>query len=490
MNVKSANRENNQLKVVVTVEPEQFELGLNKAYLKNRKYIAVPGFRKGKAPRRMIENLYGKEVFHTDAVEEIFPEVFQAAVLDQGWKTVGQPSVTDMNVGEDNSLELTIETALYPEVTLGQYKGLEVPKTESVVTDEEVERELDKKAEEVSRIETVDRPAENGDTAVIDFEGFLDGVPFDGGKGEDYQLTLGSHSFIPGFEEQVVGMSADEEKDINVTFPEDYHAEELKGKPVVFKVKVHEVKKTIVPEKDDELAKDVSEFDTLDELRADLRANLLKQKEEENTRTFESAAVQMAVANLTVDVPAPMVDEQVEREMERFDSQLRQQGMSLEQYAKMFGGNRLKYEFCKALLDYVTKLETLMVEAAKRFNFVPPHQYAHTKELVKGVIGYGSKMGEGWLLTAEMIELADTGYENIVCTQPFGCLPNHINGKGAIRKIKEIRPNANIVTIDYDPGAPKVNQENRIKLMLAVGREELQKKLAAEGEKKEDKADA
>ena len=157
---------------------------------------------------------------------------------------------------------------------------------------------------------------------------------------------------------------------------------------------------------------------------------------------------------------------------------------------KMFGGNRLKYEFCKALLDYVTKLEILMVEAAKRFNFVPPHQYAHTKELVKGVIGYGSKMGEGWLLTAEMIELADTGYENIVCTQPFGCLPNHINGKGAIRKIKEIRPNANIVTIDYDPGAPKVNQENRIKLMLAVGREELQKKLAAEGEKKEDKADA
>lgn len=152
---------------------------------------------------------------------------------------------------------------------------------------------------------------------------------------------------------------------------------------------------------------------------------------------------------------------------------------------KMFGGNRLKYEFCKMLLDYVTKLETLMVESARRFNFVPPHQYAHTKELVKGVIGYGSKMGEGWLLTAEMIELAETGYENIVCTQPFGCLPNHINGKGAIRKIKEVKPNANIVTIDYDPGAPKVNQENRIKLMLAVGREELQKKLEKAEAKKE-----
>ena len=152
----------------------------------------------------------------------------------------------------------------------------------------------------------------------------------------------------------------------------------------------------------------------------------------------------------------------------------------LEDY-KLFGGNRLKYEFCKALLDYITKLETLMVESAKRFDFVPPHQYAHTKELVKGVIGYGSKMGEGWLLTAEMIELTDTGYENIVCTQPFGCLPNHINGKGAIRKIKELRPNANIVTIDYDPGAPKVNQENRIKLMLAVGKEELNRKLREEG---------
>ena len=149
---------------------------------------------------------------------------------------------------------------------------------------------------------------------------------------------------------------------------------------------------------------------------------------------------------------------------------------------KMFGGNRLKYKFCQALLDYVTKLETLMIEAAKRFNFVPPHCYAHTKELVKGVIGYGSKMGEGWLLTAEMLELAETGYENIVCTQPFGCLPNHINGKGAIRRIKEINPNANIVTIDYDPGAPKVNQENRIKLMLAVGREELEKKIASESE--------
>lgn len=153
---------------------------------------------------------------------------------------------------------------------------------------------------------------------------------------------------------------------------------------------------------------------------------------------------------------------------------------------KMFGGNRLKYEFCKMLLDYVTKLETLMVESARRFNFVPPHQYAHTKELVKGVIGYGSKMGEGWLLTAEMIELAETGYENIVCTQPFGCLPNHINGKGAIRKIKEVKPNANIVTIDYDPGAPKVNQENRIKLMLAVGREELQKKLETAEAKKDE----
>ncbi len=339
MNVKSANRENNKLTVHVEVEKEAFEAGISKAYLKNRKYIAVPGFRKGKAPRKMIENLYGAQVFHSDAVEEIFPDVFREAVLDEGWKTVGQPSVTDMNVREDGVLELTIETELYPEVELGQYKGVEAPKTAVAVTDEQVEAELDRKANEVARIVTVERPAQEGDTVVIDYKGLKDGVAFDGGSAEGYELRLGSHTFIPGFEDQIIGVSAGEEKDLNISFPEDYHAKELAGAPVVFQVKVHEVKETQVPAKDDELAKDVSEFDTLEELRADIRKNLEQKQHEDADRAFESALMEKVSEAAKVELPAAMVEDEVNTELQNFDYQLRSQGMSLEQYSKMLGGD-------------------------------------------------------------------------------------------------------------------------------------------------------
>lgn len=344
MNVKSATKENNSVKIVVNVDAEKFEEGLNKAYLKNRKYIAVPGFRKGKATRRMIENLYGAQVFYSDAVEEIFPDVYKEAVLDQGWKAVGQPSLADVQYGEDKTVELTIVTALYPEIKLGQYKGVEMHKPEVTVSDEEVEQELDRKANEVARIITVDRPAEEGDTAVIDYEGFDNGVPFEGGKDEGHELRLGSHSFIPGFEEQVIGMAAGEEKDIELTFPEDYHAKELAGKPVVFKVKVHEVKQTQVPEKDDDLAKDISEFDTLEELRADIRGTILKQKTEGTDRAFENAVLEKISKNAEMDIPSVMIDDEVKNEMERFDYQLRSQGMSLQQYSQMLGGDLSGFE--------------------------------------------------------------------------------------------------------------------------------------------------
>ena len=338
MNVKSATRENSSAKIVVQIDSAKFEEGLNKAYLKNRKYITLPGFRKGKAPRKMIEAMYGAEVFYEDAVNEIFPDVYQQAVLDQGWKAVGQPSVSAVDVKDDKSVEMTIETALYPEVTLGQYKGLEIPKEEASVTDEEVESEVDRKANEVARITTVDRPAQDGDTVEIDFEGFVDGVAFEGGKAENYDLKLGSNSFIPGFESQLVGVSAGDEKDINVTFTEDYK-KDLAGKPAVFKIKVHEVKQTEIPEKDDEFAKDVSEFDTIADMRADIRAKLLKERQEGIDRAFENAAIEAAAKNMTADIPACMIDEQVEKEMERFDYQLRQQGASLQAYAQMLGGN-------------------------------------------------------------------------------------------------------------------------------------------------------
>ena len=343
MNVKSANRENNKLTVNVEIESEVFEAGINKAYLKNRKYIAVPGFRKGKAPRKMIENLYGAQVFHSDAVEEIFPDVFKEAVLDQGWKTVGQPSVTDMNVRDDKSLELTIETELYPEVELGQYKGVEAPKAAVAVTDEMVEAELDRKANEVARIVTVERPAQEGDTVVIDYKGLKDGVAFDGGTAEGYELRLGSHTFIPGFEDQLIGAVAGDEKELNITFPEDYHAKELAGVPVVFCVKVHEVKETQVPAKDDELAKDVSEFDTLDELRADLRKNLEQKQQEEADRSFENALMEKVAESAKLELPAAMIEEELDNELQNFDYQLRSQGMSLEQYSKMLGGDLSRF---------------------------------------------------------------------------------------------------------------------------------------------------
>jgi trigger factor len=343
MAIKSANRENNKLTVQVEVEKEVFETGIQKAYLKNRKYIAVPGFRKGKAPRKMIENLYGPQVFHSDAVEEIFPEVFKEAVTDQGWKPVGQPSVTDMNVREDKTLELTIEVELYPEVELGQYKGVEAPKAAVVVTDEEVEAELDKKANEVARIVTVERPAQEGDTVVIDYKGLKDGVPFDGGSAEGYELRLGSHSFIPGFEEQLIGAAAGEEKALNLSFPEDYHAKELAGAAVVFEVKVHEVKETQVPAKDDELAKDVSEFDTLEELKEDLRKQIETRKEEEASRAFESALMEKIAEGAKLELPAAMIEEEVDTELQNFDYQLRAQGMSLEQYSKMMGGDLSRF---------------------------------------------------------------------------------------------------------------------------------------------------
>ena len=343
MTIKSANRENNKLTVQVEVEKEVFEAGISKAYLKNRKYITVPGFRKGKAPRKMIENLYGAQVFHTDAVEEIFPDVYKEAVTDQGWKTVGQPSVTDMNVREDNSLELTIEVELYPEVELGQYKGVEAPKAAVAVTDEEVEAELDRKANEVARIVTVDRPAQEGDTLVIDYKGLKDGVPFDGGSAEGYELRLGSHSFIPGFEDQLIGAVAGDEKNLDVTFPADYHAKELAGAPVVFEVKVHEVKETQVPAKDDELAKDVSEFDTLEELKADLRKQIESRKEEEASRAFESALMEKVAEAAKLELPEAMIEAEVDTELQNFDYQLRSQGMSLEQYSKMMGGDLSRF---------------------------------------------------------------------------------------------------------------------------------------------------
>ena len=338
MNVKSTERNGNETTIVVEIDKELMESGVNKAYMKARKNIMIPGFRKGKASRKMIESMYGAHVFYEDGLEEIFPQVYQFAVVDQGIKAVGRPSLNDMQISEDNIVTLTISTEVYPEVTLGEYKGLEVEKAEVSVSDEQVQAELDRMAENVASTETVERAAEMGDTANIDFEGFDNGVPFEGGKGDNFDLKLGSGQFVPGFEEQIVGMTAGEEKEINITFPEDYH-KELAGKDVVFHVKLNKVTVTNVPAQDDEFAKDVSEFDTLEELKNDIRAKALEKAQKQADSAFEQAAVDKAAGNTTVDMPKSLVEAELDNQMERFAYQLQMSGYSMDQYAKMMGGD-------------------------------------------------------------------------------------------------------------------------------------------------------
>ena len=338
MNVKNIEKNGNQTTITVEIDKELMEKGVNAAYMKARKNIQIPGFRKGKAPRKMIEAMYGAHVFYEDGLEEIFPEVYEETIVKQDVKAVGRPSLTDMDISDDGIVTITISTDVYPEVTLGAYKGIEVEKAEVNVTDEQVQAELDRMAQNVASTETVERAAQMGDTANIDFEGFDNGVPFDGGKGDNFDLKLGSGQFVPGFEEQIVGMTAGEEKDIDITFPENYH-EGLAGKPVVFHVKLNKVTETVVPAQDDEFAKDVSEFNTLDELKADIRAKALESAEKQSASAFEQACVEKAAENTTVDMPKALIEAELDTQMERFGYQLQMSGYSMEQYAKMMGGD-------------------------------------------------------------------------------------------------------------------------------------------------------
>ena len=338
MNVKNIEKKGNEATIVVEIDKELMEKGVNAAYMKQRKNIMIPGFRKGKAPRKMIEKMYGAHVFYEDGLEEIFPEVYQYAVVEQEVKAIGRPNLTDMDISDEGIVTLTLSTEVYPEVTLGDYKGLEIEKAEATVTDEQVQAELDRMAQNVASTETVERAAEMGDTANIDFLGTLEGVPFDGGKGESFDLKLGSGQFVPGFEEQVVGMNVGEEKDLDITFPENYH-EGLAGKAVVFHVKLNKLTATIVPEQDDEFAKDVSEFDTLEELKADIRAKALESAQKQIETAFENAAVEKAAENTTVDMPKALIESELDNQMERFAYQLQMSGYSIEQYAQMMGGD-------------------------------------------------------------------------------------------------------------------------------------------------------
>ena len=342
MTVKSCEKiEKSQVALTIEVGAAEFEAAIEKAYQKMRKKINVPGFRPGKAPRKVIEGMYGAEVFFEEAINIAFPDAYEAAITEQKLNIVGYPAVEMVDECTKEGFTFRATTPVYPEVTLGEYKGLSAEKEEVKVLAAAVNERLKLLQDRNSRLESVDRAAKEGDTAVIDFEGFLDGVPFDGGKGENHSLELGSHSFVPGFEEQVVGMKAGEEKDLDITFPEDYHAE-LAGKAVVFKVKVNEVKAKEVPELDDEFAKDVSEFDTLKDLKADLKKQITEERQKAADRAFEDALMEQVAANITAEIPDAMVENQARQFLDNFKMQIAQQGIPYEQYMQMTGMDEAK----------------------------------------------------------------------------------------------------------------------------------------------------
>lgn len=370
MNVKSVEKkEKNSAELTVEVSAEEFEAAVNSAYKKNKNNIAIPGFRKGKAPRKLIESMYGASIFYEDAVEILYPQAFEYAVTEEKLNIVGRPSVLDFDISEEKVLTIKYAVDLYPEVTLGEYKGLSAPKAAVKVLKKDVEEEVENVRKRNARIETVERAAKSGDTANIDFEGFLDGKPFDGGKGENYNLVLGSNQFIPGFEEQVVGMSAGEEKDIDVTFPENY-TPELAGKAVVFKVKVNEVKESILPELDDEFAKDVSEFDTLDEYKESVKEQISARKKEEAERAFKSAILGKVIDGVECDIPESMIEERINATIENYNYNLAGQGMSFDAYLQMMGMDMASFrENVKPSTVRELKAELALEKIAETENF-------------------------------------------------------------------------------------------------------------------------
>lgn len=389
MNLKNFEKtEKNTAVLTVASDPAEFEKAVNGAYLKSRKDINIPGFRKGKAPRQVIEGMYGHEVFYQDAMDEIAPEAYEFAVNEKDLRVVGQPRITDVNVTDDRAVEFTFSLTLYPEVSLGEYKGLEAVKLVQTVSDDDVEAEIAAVQKRNARMLNVDRPAEMGDTVNINFEGFLDGTPFEGGKGENHPLELGSNSFVPGFEEQLVGMSAGEEKDIDITFPENY-TENLAGKAVVFHVVCNEVSSPEYPELDDEFAQDVSEFDTMADYRADVRSNLQKRLDDSAEAAFRDAVIQKACEGMTVEIPDVMVEEKVDEFLRNYASQfgMYERDMTREQMLKLFGMNEETLNSSiRPAAEMQVKTELMLEAVAKAENLEP------TEEELDA---YAAKMAEG-----------------------------------------------------------------------------------------------
>ena len=338
MSIQVENLEKNMAKITVEVPAEQFGQALKTSYNKNKKRFNIPGFRKGKAPQALIEKMYGPGVLYEDAVNQLINDTCGDAMKESGLDIVSRPQISVEQVEKGEAFIYSFQVAVKPEVALGEYKGIEVERARPEVTDADIEAELKKVQDQNSRLVSVeDRPVQDGDQVVIDFDGSMDGVPFEGGKAEAYPLTIGSHSFVDTFEEQLIGKNLKEEVEVNVTFPETYHAKELAGKPALFKVVVQEIKVKELPELDDEFASEVSEFDTLDEYKADIKAKLSETKQKQATTENENNVVEKVVGNATMELPEAMIDDQVENMVDNYSRRMRGQGLTMEQYFQFTG---------------------------------------------------------------------------------------------------------------------------------------------------------
>ena len=427
MTVKNVEKKENSTAIFqVEIDADAFEGAVNSAYKRLKGQIYVAGFRKGKAPRAVIEGMYGHDIFHEEAVQILAPDAFEQAVKEAELEAVGAPAIADFNVGEDGGVTITFSTEIYPEVTLGQYRGLEAPWTEPGVSDEEVDAEIERARKNGARYVDVDRPVQKGDTIVFDFEGFVDGKPFEGGKAEDYSLEIGSGMFIPGFEDQLVGMEAEKDGEVHVTFPERY-SEELAGKDATFKVKIHAVREPQLPELDDEFAKDVSEFDTFAEYKDDVRARLLKNATERSESEFHSELLNAALENMTAAVPQSMVAEKTDEFLRNYaenmglggnvsrEDVVKMLGLTEDAFDQMMRPTAMRQVQADLLLDAIAKAEDLKASDEDKAEVYKQIEadYGENAEKVKEMI-------DEELMTRDLVRRKATSiiYDTAVKTEP------------------------------------------------------------------------
>ncbi len=399
MNCKVEETKNaNEVKLEITVDAEKFEEAIKKVYFKSAKYFNIPGFRKGKAPMQMVEKYYGKEIFYEDAFNEVAGDAMEEAVKENKLEVVSRPDIEVTQIEKGKDLIFTAVMQTKPEAKLGKYKGIEIKKIEYNVSDEDVEHELGHMQEHNARIVSIeDRPVESGDIATIDFEGFVDGKAFDGGKAEGHDLEIGSNTFIPGFEDQVIGMKIDEERDIQVKFPDEYFSKELAGKDATFKVKVHEIKKKELPKLDDEFAKDVSEFDTLKELKEDIKQKQQKQNDDKAKYETQEAVMKAVCENVEVEIPSGMIELETENMLKDIEQRLSYQGLKLEQYLQMMGKNEedMKKEYQPQAIEGIKSRLTLeAVIKAEKIEATDEEVDEKLKEMAKN---YGKENDEEFL---------------------------------------------------------------------------------------------